>query len=271
MPGEAKGSGLQGDGDGTGMEKGPIASLVWVWCWAPNLWPQPGLGRVLRVAGVPRGSSLLAHPGRDAIAKTLYALLFGWLTDRINKLVYPRQDALSIAILDIYGFEVGASPAASSFSPSSPRFLRGPVSHGPLFFFCRISTSTASSSCASTMPTSTCSSSSTRSSSRRSRWAGERSWGLPSPDHPRAGDFGVSERPPRGAGLRGRPASQEEYLREQIEWKEIPFSDNQPCIDLISQKPYGILRILDDQSCFPQVSAPLSATGETEARSRRCP
>lgn len=46
---------------------------------------------------------------------------------------------------------------------------------------------------------------------------------------------------------------QEEYLREQIEWKEIPFSDNQPCIDLISQKPYGILRILDDQSCFPQV------------------
>lgn len=100
------------------MEKGPIASLVWVWCWAPNLWPQPGLGRVLRGAGVPRGSSLLAHPGRDAIAKTLYALLFGWLTDRINKLVYPRQDALSIAILDIYGFEVGASPAASSFSPT---------------------------------------------------------------------------------------------------------------------------------------------------------
>lgn len=48
-------------------------------------------------------------------------------------------------------------------------------------------------------------------------------------------------------------APQEEYLREQIEWKEIPFSDNQPCIDLISQKPYGILRILDDQSCFPQV------------------
>lgn len=49
------------------------------------------------------------------------------------------------------------------------------------------------------------------------------------------------------------PTLQEEYIREQIEWKEIPFSDNQPCIDLISQKPYGILRILDDQSCFPQV------------------
>ena len=46
---------------------------------------------------------------------------------------------------------------------------------------------------------------------------------------------------------------QEEYSREQIPWQDIPFSDNQPCIDLIAAKPHGILRILDDQSCFPQV------------------
>lgn len=49
-------------------------------------------------------------------------------------------------------------------------------------------------------------------------------------------------------------AMQEEYNREQIPWQDIPFSDNQPCIDLIAAKPHGILRILDDQSCFPQVS-----------------
>ena len=47
---------------------------------------------------------------------------------------------------------------------------------------------------------------------------------------------------------------QEEYIREQIDWREITFADNQPCINLISLKPYGILRILDDQCCFPQVS-----------------
>ncbi|RXM32519.1 Unconventional myosin-XV [Acipenser ruthenus] len=47
---------------------------------------------------------------------------------------------------------------------------------------------------------------------------------------------------------------QDEYTREQIDWKEISFSDNQPCIDLVAQKPYGILRILDDQSCFPQAT-----------------
>ncbi|XP_062295315.1 unconventional myosin-XV [Scomber scombrus] len=47
---------------------------------------------------------------------------------------------------------------------------------------------------------------------------------------------------------------QEEYSREQISWQDIPFSDNQPCIDLIAAKPHGILRILDDQSCFPQAT-----------------
>lgn len=47
---------------------------------------------------------------------------------------------------------------------------------------------------------------------------------------------------------------QEEYIREQIDWQEIAFADNQPCINLISLKPHGILRILDDQCCFPQVS-----------------
>ncbi|XP_027140664.1 unconventional myosin-XV [Larimichthys crocea] len=47
---------------------------------------------------------------------------------------------------------------------------------------------------------------------------------------------------------------QEEYSREQIPWQDIPFSDNQPCIDLIAAKPHGILRILDDQSFFPQAT-----------------
>lgn len=43
---------------------------------------------------------------RDAVAKILYSLLFSWLTERINGRVYPRNEALSISVLDIYGFEV---------------------------------------------------------------------------------------------------------------------------------------------------------------------
>ena len=39
---------------------------------------------------------------------------------------------------------------------------------------------------------------------------------------------------------------QEEYLREEIEWKFIDFYDNQPCIDLIETK-LGILDLLDEE------------------------
>ncbi|KAL2076592.1 hypothetical protein ACEWY4_027811 [Coilia grayii] len=46
-----------------------------------------------------------AVDARDAVAKILYSLLFNWLTERINGRVYPRHEAPSIAILDIYGFE----------------------------------------------------------------------------------------------------------------------------------------------------------------------
>lgn len=117
-------------------------------------------------------SALLVSPlSRDAIAKTLYSLLFGWLTDRINKLVYPRQEALSIAILDIYGFEVSRIHPSSIIVSASIR--AGGVSSSMTFSSCRTSASTALSNYASTMPMSTCSSSSTRSFSRRSRWAGK--------------------------------------------------------------------------------------------------
>ncbi|OCL03844.1 hypothetical protein AOQ84DRAFT_391948 [Glonium stellatum] len=46
---------------------------------------------------------------------------------------------------------------------------------------------------------------------------------------------------------------QEEYLREQIDWTFIDFSDNQPCIDLIEGK-LGVLSLLDEESRLPMGS-----------------
>lgn len=46
---------------------------------------------------------------------------------------------------------------------------------------------------------------------------------------------------------------QEEYVREQIEWSFIDFSDNQPCIDVIENK-LGILSLLDEESRLPSGS-----------------
>lgn len=43
---------------------------------------------------------------------------------------------------------------------------------------------------------------------------------------------------------------QEEYIKEEISWTFIDFSDNQPCIDLIESK-MGILSLLDEESRLP--------------------
>ncbi|KAI9850696.1 MAG: Myosin type-2 heavy chain 1 [Thelocarpon superellum] len=46
---------------------------------------------------------------------------------------------------------------------------------------------------------------------------------------------------------------QEEYMREEINWTFIDFSDNQPCIDLIEGK-LGVLALLDEESRLPMGS-----------------
>ena len=52
---------------------------------------------------------------------------------------------------------------------------------------------------------------------------------------------------------------QEEYIREQIDWKFIDFSDNQPCIELIEAR-LGILSLLDEESRLPMGSDEQFAT-----------
>ena len=48
------------------------------------------------------------HFYRDAISKALYSRLFTWLVERINLIVCraERDRSTSLAVLDIFGFEV---------------------------------------------------------------------------------------------------------------------------------------------------------------------
>ncbi|KAM4603322.1 unconventional myosin-XV [Polymixia lowei] len=124
-----------------------------------------------------------AVDARDAVAKILYSLLFSWLIERINGRVYPRNEALFISILDIYGFE---ELQVNSFEQLCINYANETLQ----FYFNRV----------------------------------------------------IFQE------------EQEEYMREQIEWQQQPFSHNQACLDLIAAKPHGILRILDDQSGFPQAT-----------------
>ncbi|XP_038592063.1 unconventional myosin-XV [Micropterus salmoides] len=47
---------------------------------------------------------------------------------------------------------------------------------------------------------------------------------------------------------------QEEYSAEQIQWYPVPLKNFHSCLELISSRPHGILRILDDQTCLPQAT-----------------
>ncbi|CCD71914.1 Unconventional myosin-IXa-like [Caenorhabditis elegans] len=41
---------------------------------------------------------------------------------------------------------------------------------------------------------------------------------------------------------------QEEYLKEGISWTNIEYTDNTECVQLFQSKPYGILRLVDEES-----------------------
>ena len=41
--------------------------------------------------------------------------------------------------------------------------------------------------------------------------------------------------------------SQEEYVKEGIQWKNIEFIDNTGCLNLFSKRPTGLLCLLDEE------------------------
>lgn len=113
--------------------------------------------------------TLLCVSHRDAVAKILYSLLFNWLTERVNGRVYPHSEALSISILDIYGFEVKPKTDLTCSWCLLVVFTCSHVLNCLLFLPSRSYKWTVLSNCASTTPMKHCSSSLIRSSSRRSR------------------------------------------------------------------------------------------------------
>lgn len=50
---------------------------------------------------------------------------------------------------------------------------------------------------------------------------------------------------------------QEEYLKEDVQWRNLKFSDNQDILELLAGKPCTLLPLIDEESHFPKVGAAL--------------
>lgn len=145
-----------------------------------------------------------AKGARDALAKYMYAELFSWIVNMINRALEIVGDKHRfIGVLDIYGFETFE---INSFEQFCINYANEKL---------------------------------------------QQQFNLVS----KGMDVAISH------NLRNEPEfiarcflklqhvfklDQEEYVKEDIEWKFIDFYDNQPCIDLIETK-LGVLDLLDEE------------------------
>lgn len=70
---------------------------------------------------------------RDALAKEIYTQLFGWLISKVNNIIFKGKMQMSIAVLDIFGFEVSYVLRCKTCFDCWEAALRDPLV-GSIFF-----------------------------------------------------------------------------------------------------------------------------------------
>ncbi|VDO35755.1 unnamed protein product, partial [Brugia timori] len=155
-----------------------------------------------------------AKDTRDAMAKCLYNALFYWIVLRINQALLKKERLTSktgyyIGILDIFGFEdVGGK--WNSFEQLCINYAN---EHLQAYFNQHI-------------------------------FQFEQVYKLFAPNYCQKINGAIVS----GHSFDVTLSFQEEYLKEGITWTNIEYTDNTECVQLFQSKPYGIFRLIDEES-----------------------
>ncbi|KAM7320517.1 hypothetical protein ACRRTK_020960 [Alexandromys fortis] len=183
---------------------------------------------------------------RDALAKHIYAQLFSWIVEHINKALHSSLKQHSfIGVLDIYGWKPKAvvPPTHTPEEMLSPSLQAvcttllglhsvGQEVHGVQLFSVQMPHSSEAKLPMLTVLT-----------------AWFETFEINSFEQ-----FCINyanEKLQQQFNSHVFKLEQEEYMKEQIPWTLIDFYDNQPCIDLIEAK-LGILDLLDEECKVPK-------------------
>ncbi|CAJ1957021.1 unnamed protein product [Sphenostylis stenocarpa] len=188
-----------------------------------------------------------AIDARDALAKFIYARLFNWLVEQVNKSleVGKRRTGRSISILDIYGFESFKNNSFEQFcinyanerlqqhfnrhlfklEQEVPGCFDAWKGEGCVVYFSKLPVT---------------------------RWKKttiiQQKTGVTS--------YALCVILDSVCVLHSNIAIYmfQEYELDGIDWTKVDFEDNQVCLDLFEKKPLGLFSLLDEESNFPRAT-----------------
>jgi len=151
---------------------------------------------------------------RDALAKATYASLFKWLVGKVNKSFAKEERRFQAGALESSSSETSSSESFSSGNFPSPAGWCTTLSVLDIYGFEQFNRNSFEQLCINY----------------------------------------ANEKLQQGFNKHLFTLEQDLYAAEKIDWRDVRFTDNAPCVGLIENRPVGLLALLDEQCAFPRAT-----------------